>query len=78
MKNNLQVDTRRFGELTMILVATKQPEAWCDQWLPTRLHGDIASAVSASAQDVHTAPAGFLVLKSLTEATAPCTLLSES
>jgi hypothetical protein len=43
---------------------------WRVQWLLTRLHGDTALALSASAQGVP-APAALLVLKTLTEATAP-------
>ena len=48
---------------------------WRTQWLLTRLHGDTALALSASAQSVP-APAALLVLKTLTEATAPCMLAS--
>jgi hypothetical protein len=48
---------------------------WRVQWLLTRLHGDTALALSASAQGVP-APAALLVLKTLTEATAPCMLTS--
>jgi hypothetical protein len=48
---------------------------WRVQWLLTRLHGDTALALSASAQGVP-APAALLVLKSLTEATAPYMLTS--
>ena len=48
---------------------------WRTQWLLTRLHGDTALALSASAQGVP-APAALLVLKTLTEATAPCMLAS--
>ena len=48
---------------------------WRVQWLLTRLHGDTALALSASAQGVP-APAALLVLKTLTEATAPCMLAS--
>ena len=43
---------------------------WRVQWLLTRLHGDTALALSASARGVP-APAALLVLKTLTEATAP-------
>jgi len=51
---------------------------WHAQRLLTHLRGDtaVAPVLGASAQGVHTAPLGFLVLKPLTEATAPCTLLS--
>ena len=47
---------------------------WHAQRLLTHLRGDtaVAPALGASAQGVHTAPLGFLVLKPLTEATAPC------
>lgn len=47
---------------------------WHAQRLLTHLRGDtaVAPALGASAQGVHTAPLGFLVLKTLTEATAPC------
>ncbi len=48
---------------------------WRVQWLLTRLHGDTALALSASAHGVP-APAALLVLKTLTEATAPCMLAS--
>jgi hypothetical protein len=48
---------------------------WRTQWLLTRLRGDTALALSASAQGVP-APAALLVLKTLTEATAPCMLAS--
>ena len=48
---------------------------WRVQWLLTRLHGDTALALSASAQGVP-APAALLVLKTLTEATALCMLAS--
>ena len=46
---------------------------WHAQRLLTHLRGDtaVAPALGASAQGVHTAPLGFLVLKTLTEATAP-------
>jgi hypothetical protein len=51
---------------------------WHAQRLLTHLRGDtaVAPALGASAQGVHTAPLGFLVLKTLTEATAPCSLVS--
>ena len=51
---------------------------WHAQGLLTHLRGDtaVAPALGASAQGVHTAPLGFLVLKTLTEATAPCSLVS--
>lgn len=52
------------------------PHQWRARRLLTRLRGDTAVApVGASAQGVP-APAGFLVLKTLTEATAPCSLVS--
>ena len=53
------------------------PHQWRARRLLTRLRGDtaVAPVLGASAQSVP-APAGFLVLKTLTEATAPCTLLS--
>jgi len=46
---------------------------WHAQRLLTHLRGDtaVAPVLGASAQGVHTAPLGFLVLKTLTEATAP-------
>ena len=51
---------------------------WHAQRLLTHLRGDtaVAPVLGASAQGVHTAPLGFLVLKTLTEATAPCSLVS--
>jgi hypothetical protein len=51
---------------------------WHAQRLLTPLRGDtaVAPVLGASAQSVHTAPLGFLVLKTLTEATAPCSLVS--
>jgi len=55
------------------------PHQWRARRLLTRLRGDtaVASVLGASAaQGVHTAPLGFLVLKTLTEATAPCSLVS--
>ena len=47
---------------------------WHAQRLLTQRRGDtaVAPALGAPAQGVHTAPPGFLVLKTLTEATAPC------
>ena len=47
---------------------------WHAQRLLTHPRGDtaVAPALGAPAQGVHTAPPGFLVLKTLTEATAPC------
>ena len=47
---------------------------WHAQRLLTHRRGDtaVAPALGAPAQGVHTAPPGFLVLKTLTEATAPC------
>ena len=49
------------------------PQQWRARRLLTRLRGDtaVAPVLGASAQSVP-APAGFLVLKTLTEATAPC------
>jgi hypothetical protein len=46
---------------------------WHAQRLLTHLRGDtaVAPVLGASAQGVHTAPLAFLVLKTLTEATAP-------
>ena len=51
---------------------------WHAQRLLTQRRGDtaMAPALGASAQGVHTAPLGFLVLKTLNEATAPCSLVS--
>jgi len=52
---------------------------WHAQRLLTHLRGDtaVAPVLGASAQGVHTTPLGFLVLKTLTEATAPpCSLVS--
>ena len=51
---------------------------WHAQRLLTHRRGDtaMAPALGASAQGVHTAPLGFLVLKTLNEATAPCSLVS--
>ena len=48
------------------------------QRLLTHRRGDtaVAPALGAPAQGVHTARSGFLVLKTLTEATAPCSPLS--
>jgi hypothetical protein len=63
----------------MWLIPTRRQVAvapqWRVQWLLTCLHGDTALALSASAQGVP-APAALLVLKTLTEATAPCMLTS--
>ena len=54
---------------------TLAPHQWRARRLLTRLRGGTALVLATSAQSVP-APAGFLVLKSLTEAMAPCTLLS--
>ena len=54
---------------------TLAPHQWRARRLLTRLRGGTALVLATSAQSVP-APAGFLVLKTLTEATAPCRLLS--
>ena len=53
---------------------------WHAQRLLTHRRGDtaVAPALGAPAQGVHTAPPGFLVLKTLTEATAPCSPASSA
>ena len=67
--------------MDMRLLPTRRQVAvapqWRVQWLLTRLHGDTALALNSvpSAQGVP-APAALLVLKTLTEATAPCMLTS--
>ena len=50
---------------------TLAPHQWRARRLLTRLRGGTALVLATSAQSVP-APAGFLVLKTLTEATAPC------
>ena len=63
------------GKSTTTVLQVAVAPQWRVQWLLTRLHGDTALALSASAQGVP-APAALLVLKTLTEATAPCMLAS--
>ena len=75
----LRIRPRNSSWAALWLVPSRRQVAvapqWRVQWLLTRLHGDTALALSASAQGVP-APAALLVLKTLTEATAPCMLAS--
>jgi len=75
----LRIRPRNSPRAALWLVPSRRQVAvapqWRVQWLLTRLHGDTALALSASAQGVPV-PAALLVLKTLTEATAPCMLAS--